>query len=45
MQPEGSLLSSEEPGIESYPKPLESKPQPHTIVFLRCLNIILPSMP
>jgi hypothetical protein len=34
MEPEGSLLCSQEPAIGPYPEPDESSPDPHTVFHL-----------
>jgi hypothetical protein len=44
MEPEGSLLSLQEPATRSYPEPAESIPHSHTL-FKILFNIILPSIP
>jgi hypothetical protein len=44
MEPEGSLLCSQEPASGSYPEPDESIPHAYTH-FLKIYFNILPSMP
>lgn len=39
MEPEGSLLCSQESSTGSYPKPIKSTPYPHSL-FLRFIFIL-----
>jgi hypothetical protein len=41
MEPEGSILFSQQPAPGPYPEPDESSPHPQTLLFKIHMNIIL----